>query len=44
MNPVIQHTIGLVTSTAVERTPVIAELVALLESERKGEQVDARQR
>ena len=28
VNPVIQHTIGLVTSTAVERTPVIAELVA----------------
>jgi DNA-binding transcriptional LysR family regulator len=32
VNPVIQHTIGLVTSTAVERTPVIAELVALLEA------------
>ncbi len=32
VNPVIEHTIGLVTSTAVERTPVIAELLALLEA------------
>jgi len=28
--PAIEHTIGLVTSTAIERTPVIAELVNLL--------------
>jgi DNA-binding transcriptional LysR family regulator len=32
VNPVIEHTIGLVTSSTVERTPVIAELVALLEA------------
>jgi DNA-binding transcriptional LysR family regulator len=44
VNPVIQHTIGLVTSTAVERTPVISELVALMEAEGEREQVDARQR
>ena len=44
VNPVIQHTIGLVTSTAVERTPVIAELVDLLEAQSEGEQLDSRQR
>jgi DNA-binding transcriptional LysR family regulator len=31
VDPVIEHTIGLVTSTAVERTPVISELVDLLQ-------------
>jgi DNA-binding transcriptional LysR family regulator len=30
VDPVIEHTIGLVTSTAVERTPVISELLDLL--------------
>jgi DNA-binding transcriptional LysR family regulator len=44
VDPVIEHTIGLVTSTTVERTPVIAELVALLEAQGEREQVDARQR
>ena len=44
VDPVISHTIGLVTSTAVERTPVIAELVDLLEAQSEGEQLDARQR
>jgi DNA-binding transcriptional LysR family regulator len=32
VDPVIEHTIGLVTSTAVERTPVISELVGLLQA------------
>jgi DNA-binding transcriptional LysR family regulator len=32
VDPVIEHTIGLVTSTAVARTPVIAELLDLLAS------------
>jgi DNA-binding transcriptional LysR family regulator len=31
VDPVIEHTIGLVTSTAVGRTPVISELVDLLQ-------------
>jgi len=44
VDPVISHTIGLVTSTAVERTPVIAELVDLLEAQSEGEQLDSRQR
>src|SRR4051812_35544651 len=30
VDPVIEHTIGIVTSTAVERTPVITELLDLL--------------
>ena len=29
VEPEIEHTIGLVTATAIERTPVIAELLAL---------------
>ena len=32
VDPVIEHTIGLVTSSAVERTPVISELVGLLQA------------
>jgi DNA-binding transcriptional LysR family regulator len=34
VDPVIEHTIGLVTSTAVARTPVITELLGLLEADR----------
>jgi DNA-binding transcriptional LysR family regulator len=44
IDPVISHTIGLVTSTAVERTPVIAELVDLLEAQSERQEVHARQR
>jgi DNA-binding transcriptional LysR family regulator len=32
VDPVIEHTIGLVTSSAIERTPVISELVDLLQA------------